>query len=49
MLSKETIDTLCDTARRPDVHAYQPYTGIPELRKAYADWYQRIYGVSLAG
>ena len=48
MPSQETIDTLCETARRPDVHAYQPYTGIPELRRAYADWYKNIYGVSLA-
>jgi len=48
MPSQETIDTLCETARRPDVHAYQPYTGIPELRKAYGDWYKRIYQVELA-
>lgn len=48
MPSQETIDTLCETARRPDVHAYQPYTGIPELRKAYGDWYKRIYQVDLA-
>lgn len=47
MPSPETIDTLCDAARRPDVHAYQPYTGIPELRRAYADWYKKIYGVPL--
>lgn len=48
MPSQETIDTLCETARRSDVHAYQPYTGIPELRKAYCDWYSRIYNVTLA-
>ncbi|MCE5179899.1 MAG: aminotransferase class I/II-fold pyridoxal phosphate-dependent enzyme [Porphyromonadaceae bacterium] len=48
MPSQETIDTLCETARRPDVHAYQPYTGTPELRRAYGDWYKRIYGVDLA-
>lgn len=48
MPSQETIDTLCETARHPDVHAYQPYTGIPELRRAYGDWYKRIYGVDLA-
>lgn len=48
MPSPETINTLCDTARRADVHAYQPYTGIPELRAAYADWYQRVYGVKLS-
>ncbi|HBG58438.1 pyridoxal phosphate-dependent aminotransferase [Proteiniphilum sp. UBA1028] len=48
MPSQETIDVLCEAARRPDVHAYQPYTGIPELRRAYADWYKRAYGVDLA-
>ncbi|MEN6588651.1 MAG: aminotransferase class I/II-fold pyridoxal phosphate-dependent enzyme [Proteiniphilum sp.] len=48
MPSAETIDTLCEAARRPDAHAYQPYTGIPELRRAYADWYKRIYHVDLA-
>jgi aspartate/methionine/tyrosine aminotransferase len=48
MPSRATIDTLCETARRSDVHAYQPYTGIPELRKAYGDWYSRIYNVTLA-
>lgn len=48
MPSQETIDTLCETVQRPDVHAYQPYTGIPELRKAYSDWYKRIYNVELA-
>lgn len=48
MPSKETINTLCTTAQRPDVHAYQPYNGIPELRAAYANWYKRIYNVELA-
>ncbi|MDO5522850.1 MAG: aminotransferase class I/II-fold pyridoxal phosphate-dependent enzyme [Bacteroidia bacterium] len=47
MPSPETIETLRETVLRPDVHAYQPYTGIPELRKAYADWYKRIYKVDL--
>jgi len=48
MPSQATIDTLCETVQRPDVHAYQPYTGIPELRTAYSDWYRRIYNVELA-
>jgi aspartate/methionine/tyrosine aminotransferase len=48
MPSEETIRTLCETAQRPDVHAYQPYTGIPELRKAFAQWYARAYRVELA-
>ncbi|HIX28056.1 MAG TPA: aminotransferase class I/II-fold pyridoxal phosphate-dependent enzyme [Candidatus Barnesiella excrementigallinarum] len=42
-----TIDTLCTESRRPDVHSYQPYVGIPELRQAFADWYARWYGVTL--
>jgi LL-diaminopimelate aminotransferase len=46
--SKATIDALCESARQPNVHGYQPYTGIPELRQAFADWYKRYYGVELA-
>lgn len=47
MPSDETIEALCAAAQRPDTHAYQPYTGIPELRKAFSQWYERIYGVAL--
>ena len=31
----------------PNGHGYQPYVGIPELRKGFAAWYQRWYGVEL--
>lgn len=48
MPSEEAINTLCETARQTDTHAYQPYTGILELRKAYADWYKRIYNVDIS-
>lgn len=41
------IDTLSREASRPDTHSYQPYVGIPELRQAFADWYDRHYGVKL--
>ena len=41
------IDELCATAVQNGVHAYQSYTGIPELRKAFAGWYDRWYGVEL--
>ena len=41
------IDALCATAIRDGVHGYQPYVGIPELRRAFADWYARWYGVTL--
>lgn len=45
--SKQTIQTLCDVASRPDTHGYQPTMGTPELRKAMADFYKRWYGVEL--
>ena len=45
--SEETIRTLCENAHKPDAHGYQPTVGIPELRKAMADWYKRIYNVDL--
>ena len=45
--SKETIETLCNNAHDPNGHGYQPYVGIPELRKGFANWYQRWYGVEL--
>ncbi len=47
MPPQAAIETLCEEARKPGNHAYQSYTGIPELRKAFADWYSRCYGVTL--
>ncbi len=43
----EVVDALVRSARRPDAHGYQPYTGRPELRGAFAGWYERYFGVSL--
>lgn len=43
----DIIETLSTEARKPNVHGYQSYTGIPELRKGYADWYAKWYGVQL--
>ena len=45
--SPEAIEALADCARRPGVHGYQSYVGIPELRHAIAAWYERWYGVQL--
>ena len=45
--SQQTINTLCREAQRPDAHGYQPTTGIPQLREAMADFYQRWYQVEL--
>ena len=41
------IDRLAKEAQRPDVHKYMSYKGEPILRKAFADWYGRWYGVEL--
>lgn len=45
--SAATINRLCCEAQKPDAHGYMPYVGIPALRKAFADWYQKWYGVEL--
>ena len=45
--SEETIETLCQHARHSEEHGYQPYVGIPELRKGFADWYKKWYNVEL--
>ena len=43
----EAVEALCEGAVQPGNHAYQSYVGLPELRKAFADWYRRWYGVEL--
>ena len=40
--SRETIETLCNNAHDPNGHGYQPYVGIPELRKGFAAWYPTL-------
>lgn len=45
--SEDTIETLCEHARKSNEHGYQPYVGIPELREAFANWYKTWYGVEL--
>lgn len=44
---KDVISTLCNEAQKHDTHGYQSYIGLPELRKAYSEWYQRNYNVGL--
>ena len=41
------VDKLVETARRGDTHRYSQSKGIPRLRKAICDWYQRRYDVDL--
>lgn len=41
------VDKLTETARRGDTHGYSQSKGIPRLRKAICDWYQRRFDVTL--
>ena len=43
----DAVEALCSSAVKEENHAYQSYVGLPELREAFADWYQRWYGVEL--
>lgn len=45
--SEQTIETLCEVARQPHAHGYQPTMGTPELREAMARFYKRWYNVEL--
>lgn len=45
--SEYVVAELCKVASNNDVHGYQPYTGLPELKQAYIDWYKRSYEVDL--
>ena len=41
------VQKLAETAAKPDVHGYSASRGIPGLRRALVNYYQRRFGVSL--
>ena len=45
--SEEVIQTLQQEAEKDHAHGYKGYTGLPELRKAFSEWYERYYDVNL--
>ena len=45
--SEQTVEKLCEVARQPNAHGYQPTMGTPELREAMAEFYKRWYNVEL--
>ena len=45
--SEQTIEKLCEVARQPNAHGYQPTQGTPELREAMTGFYKRWYNVDL--
>jgi alanine-synthesizing transaminase len=44
---EHVIEKLIETARRPDVHGYSSSRGIPGLRRAFANYYDRRFDVKL--
>jgi alanine-synthesizing transaminase len=42
---RHIVDKLVEAAQRQDTHGYSVSKGIPRLRKAICDWYQRRYAV----
>ncbi len=45
--SPEVTALLGEQSCLHDVHAYQPYLGVPELRQGFAAWYRRFFNVEL--
>lgn len=45
---ESVVEELCKSALHNNIHGYQPYTGIPELKQAYVNWYNKSYNVELS-
>jgi alanine-synthesizing transaminase len=41
------VDKMIEAARKPDTHRYSLSRGIPRLRRAICNWYERRYNVAL--
>src|SRR4030042_967016 len=41
------IERLCQAAQDPANHRYPESDGLPELRQAIAEWYEKRFGVTL--
>jgi LL-diaminopimelate aminotransferase len=45
--SENTVTALIAEAKKPGSHGYQSYSGIPALRKAFSEWYNKYFHVNL--
>lgn len=45
--AEEVIEEFINHIHDEDNHGYQSYSGIPELRQAFASWYDQWFGVDL--
>ncbi|MDE6702628.1 MAG: aminotransferase class I/II-fold pyridoxal phosphate-dependent enzyme, partial [Muribaculaceae bacterium] len=43
----DVIETMQRELEKENNHSYQSHNGLPELRRAFADWYKAKYGVDL--
>ncbi len=43
----DMVQAMITTAEDKKNHGYQSYVGLPEFRTQIADWYQKIYGLTL--
>ena len=43
----DVIETMQRELEKESNHSYQSHNGLPELRRAFADWYKAKYGVDL--
>ncbi|MFT4112986.1 alanine transaminase [Silvibacterium sp.] len=41
------VDKMIEAARKPDTHRYSLSKGIPRLRRAISNWYERRYNVAI--
>ncbi len=44
---KDVLKKLNQVSAQDNVHGYQSYIGIPELRSAFADWYAKYFKVNI--
>jgi LL-diaminopimelate aminotransferase len=47
MPSENVINRLKESAGYTNAHGYQSYKGVPELRRAFSQWYKREFSVSI--
>lgn len=45
--AREVTEELSRSAAKDNNHGYQGYRGIPSLRQAFAEWYERFFSVTL--
>ncbi len=41
------VEALYESAKNPNNHGYQSYSGLPELRVALSEWYENVFKVKL--